>query len=546
MSTFSSERLRKLADSLGVGYVAMYLSDACDYASADFVVRPRASLTLVYSSGPVDAPSRLYCPELTEESINSLQHVRDNKLRAAFKVVNSQTALAVITDSIDFGAASFESALAEIVHLIGETIRRYELQSRQLLTELNDLALHSRNEHPSKMMQLLLDDVRTHLDLDGASFFVRNLADENRFGIVGSTPRADSEGITYQTKENRLTSQAWKHGSTMIVDYQVDGRETITGIHPVKFQDLPEDQESLTVLFVPVVVHDSVEGMLRCARGTDSAQRTCGHFSGSERKRAEIIAPLILSWYLAQRRHFRFEGRLSDISHEIGQGLSGVNNCVTYIREVLARTKTISNDYEIRHKLNHVLRITEDLGVLLPALDAPRLSESDLLHGIDSFAPYADLCRPAVERYKKQASARSLDFDLSGETQLGMIYASEGDFHHIIDNLIINAIKYTFRGQSIFVKLERTPNEEKHHRIHVMSQSIRIDDAESDLIFWSGYRTDKAKLVDSSGRGRGLAIAKAYAQKYDGDVVFHSADEYNIFTLLIAKHLFRPPNQKQY
>jgi signal transduction histidine kinase len=230
---------------------------------------------------------------------------------------------------------------------------------------------------------------------------------------------------------------------------------------------------------------------------------------------------------------------LHDISHEIKQTAAGIKSAAKYVIKDLRGDNFFEENNESMYKLSHIVNSVESLLALLPVLKKDKSVKKMSTSRVLGFRPYADLCKPICETFRGEAMQRGLSFTFSGRDQLGNIFAVLEDFRHIFLNIISNAVKYTYRGREITVRFQRPANSE-FAMIHVMSESLTIRQDEVETIFTPGYRSISVQNSKIEGEGRGLPIARGIARQYNGDVVFRAHENYNIFSIIIPKHLFTP------
>ena len=85
------------------------------------------------------------------------------------------------------------------------------------------------------------------------------------------------------------------------------------------------------------------------------------------------------------------------------------------------------------------------------------------------------------------------------------IKATEDSVHHIIFNLVENAIKYNQPDGSVYVRLEAI---DKVVILTVKDRGVGIPEEDIAHIFDRFYRVDKARSREAGGSGLGLAIVK--------------------------------------
>ncbi len=540
------QRLSSLCKEFGFSEAAVYVATEVFHAIGQGGPQKGCELVLLACSAIDSARHRVTFSSNTSSAIDNLDFFavrKKGKVHTLKHDTHDDGFLVLVVRSDPNRVDRWADVQREATQMLGALHLEGNAEVRENLSGLNELALSLRAEPTNRMMLSLLGRICELLELEGASFFVKDVAFPDNFYLVGTWPQAEVGNVAYSIDEGYLTSECWRLGETAIVEYEVGPRATLTDLEPVRFRDVPNPLEPERLLFVPVSVDGQTEALLRCSRCRSPRGRLTKSFNYYDILEAKTLAPLLLTWFASQRKHSRFEKRLSDISHEIGQGLMGIKACVQFVDLKRGKDGSDHGESEIGYKLGHALNIANEIAEILPALEPGKPESSTRVENEEgtqrSFAPYGDLCRPAVERYAQEIKDRGLRVEIKGADQLGRIYAKLSDFHHIMDNLITNAVKYTLPGNTIFVRLERCGADEQYHRIHVMSASLEIDETERELVFRSQYRTAKARLAHASGKGRGLAIAKQYAQKHDGDIVLNTRDGYNVFTMLLPKHLFQ-------
>lgn len=91
-----------------------------------------------------------------------------------------------------------------------------------------------------------------------------------------------------------------------------------------------------------------------------------------------------------------------------------------------------------------------------------------------------------------------------------------------IDNLIRNAVNYSYRNTKIFFSLLQT---ESGARICVQNLGKTIPPEKLERIFEQFYRLDSARSSDTGGAGLGLAIAKEIIELHHGTIAAFSENE---------------------
>ncbi|HEX2977064.1 MAG TPA: PAS domain S-box protein [Bacteroidales bacterium] len=134
------------------------------------------------------------------------------------------------------------------------------------------------------------------------------------------------------------------------------------------------------------------------------------------------------------------------------------------------------------------------------------------------------------KRYKAIASKKNLDFEISGQSEDGIIFTDESKLTQILTGLLDNAFKFTNSGQ---VKVNWLRKKD-YLEISVGDTGIGIPQSEQERIFEHFYQAKKMKSQIYGGTGLGLSIAAGYADLLGGSLSVKSApDSGSLFTLSI-------------
>ncbi len=105
------------------------------------------------------------------------------------------------------------------------------------------------------------------------------------------------------------------------------------------------------------------------------------------------------------------------------------------------------------------------------------------------------------------------------------IISDEQKIHHILLNLVSNAIKFTHHG-SIEIRVSRDKEEESGEQkllFSVTDSGIGIDKKNQQLIFEKFQQADTTTTRDYGGTGLGLSISKHFAELLNGDITLESS-----------------------
>ncbi len=226
---------------------------------------------------------------------------------------------------------------------------------------------------------------------------------------------------------------------------------------------------------------------------------------------AAILLAIVLLMLEARRReHARLDEReefLSIASHEVRSPLSGI----AWALALLVKSATIPVEERRRIALMHesALRLLARLNNLLGL--------SGIEHGSAAKEHFdaSDLLRGIGTLLTLPAEARGVALELP--TAPIPLRADRQALHHILFNLIGNAVKYTKTGTTVSVTHEERGG---MHEFRVIDRGDGIPLAEQKRIFGGYYRAQAA--AGTEGTGLGLYVARRAAQAMGGSITLES------------------------
>ena len=131
-----------------------------------------------------------------------------------------------------------------------------------------------------------------------------------------------------------------------------------------------------------------------------------------------------------------------------------------------------------------------------------------------------DECYPMLEK-------NNLKCELNVPNKV--MYVGDGDkLARAFDNLLKNAINYSYKGTTIQIKLEQTDDKIK---ICFRNKGDKIPQYKLDKIFEKFYREDDSRASSTGGSGLGLAITKEIIELHNGTIGVKNDDEYIEFDI---------------
>ncbi|HAH31134.1 MAG TPA: hypothetical protein DCL44_02350 [Elusimicrobia bacterium] len=204
---------------------------------------------------------------------------------------------------------------------------------------------------------------------------------------------------------------------------------------------------------------------------------------------------------------------LSTVSHELKTPLTTIKGFVSVI---------LSGEVgPLNEEQSNFLNIADQSVNRLTHLISNLLDFSSLNSKVEmEFQPLvlAELIKTSVSNMTLKARESGVALASSVDTALPSVHGDPRWIIQVIDNLILNAIKYSGRGSNVVVTGR---NKREVVVVGVEDNGPGVPEAEQKLIFEKFYR-GKAKANQVSGTGLGLSISKTIIEKHGGKIWLES------------------------
>lgn len=110
------------------------------------------------------------------------------------------------------------------------------------------------------------------------------------------------------------------------------------------------------------------------------------------------------------------------------------------------------------------------------------------------------------------------------------IHADGNQLARVFENLLKNAIHYSYENTTIHISLVQ---QENHVCICFQNEAPKIPEHKLTKIFEKFYRLDDSRSSNTGGAGLGLAIAKQIVELHHGQISATSDDTYTKFTVIL-------------
>jgi signal transduction histidine kinase len=100
-------------------------------------------------------------------------------------------------------------------------------------------------------------------------------------------------------------------------------------------------------------------------------------------------------------------------------------------------------------------------------------------------------------------------------------YIDPNGLHIILQNLVSNAVKYSFKGKTVTIELQQ---QSQNALICVRDQGCGIPADQQRKIFTKLFRASNAAKIATDGTGLGLYVTKALIERAGGKIWFESQE----------------------
>lgn len=205
---------------------------------------------------------------------------------------------------------------------------------------------------------------------------------------------------------------------------------------------------------------------------------------------------------------------LANISHDLRAPITAIRSSIDY----LTAGHTV-NQEDLSASLHLIDRRTKNLENLI--------NDIYLLFCVEDQSKSFDYSEVSaslfIEEYYYDAitgsiyNDRNMHLDISDNLNC-MIHIDIQKFIRVLDNLLINASKYSTKDAHITLKTNQNDTND-HLLISVLDTGIGIPEEVIDKIFERTYTVSSARSPESpTGSGLGLSIAKAIVERHNGTI----------------------------
>lgn len=204
---------------------------------------------------------------------------------------------------------------------------------------------------------------------------------------------------------------------------------------------------------------------------------------------------------------------VSIVSHELRTPLTSIRNAASILlKGGVSKRPVDSNEKEL---LDIILSNVDRQGrIVSDLLDISKIEENLIPINLE-ITDIAALARKSIKSLQPLAEAKKISILFSSRIKEARASVDPEHTLRIIDNLIVNAIKFTPEGGRITIGAAEAAGEIK---VTVSDTGIGISTSDKEKLFSKFYRSSNAKAKEQKGWGLGLAITKGLVEAQGGKI----------------------------
>jgi len=204
---------------------------------------------------------------------------------------------------------------------------------------------------------------------------------------------------------------------------------------------------------------------------------------------------------------------LADISHELATPLTSIRGYA----DTLSEPSVPVSDEERAAYIRNILEESERMDLLIQdLLELTRLEAGAVSLTTDRL-DWTALCRNTMQRFEPRFRAAGITIRWDGPTSESWLHADGRRLEQVLENLLINALRYVPEGGTVTLSLGPvTDSESPRFRLTVSDDGPGFPEADLPHVFDRFYRADLAR--STGGSGLGLAIVKEIILRHGGAV----------------------------
>ncbi len=202
----------------------------------------------------------------------------------------------------------------------------------------------------------------------------------------------------------------------------------------------------------------------------------------------------------------------NDASHELRTPLSVIKGTL----EVLVRKPRKEEEY--KEKINYCISEIDNMSIRVDQLLLLARFDKNNIQLRKQKLPAISLIDNAVTRHRKLIEDKNIKIIIEDKNK-AEIYTDPYYADMILENIVSNALKYSYENGSVEIKVTSKNNKVI---IEVIDYGRGISESDIENVFNPFYRSDALKNKNITGSGLGLSIVKKAAEVLDVEVKLYN------------------------
>jgi signal transduction histidine kinase/DNA-binding response OmpR family regulator len=211
---------------------------------------------------------------------------------------------------------------------------------------------------------------------------------------------------------------------------------------------------------------------------------------------------------------------LANVSHELRTPLTAIKGYTDYILERKLGTITDKQEKGLVVVQRNLERLSKSINALL---DFSRMDVGRIVLNIQPF-PFAPLVDQIHTTVRSELEKKGLTLQTQIDPALPSVIADREKLSAVLENLVINAIKFTPEGGRITLSAQRSAIGKPEVEISVTDTGIGIPPDQLARIFNRFHQVDTSSTRRFGGVGLGLAIVKSIVEAHESTIEVESQE----------------------
>lgn len=218
--------------------------------------------------------------------------------------------------------------------------------------------------------------------------------------------------------------------------------------------------------------------------------------------------------------------------HTVSHDLKAPLNRVYGLAELVSAEEKLLSE-ECQKYLHLISQVVYDARIMVQNwLDIRSIEEEKLSVNI-TIINMGDLLLNLLTSYKEQATKKGIKVYFQNLAENIMMRSDVNFLNRIMDNLVSNAIKFSPKNRSVYVRLQEKG---ENMYIEVEDKGIGISEEDKKKLFQKFQKLSAKPTAGETSTGLGLSIVKVLVEQLHGEIIVKSVmGEGTVFQVIIPK-----------